>query len=158
MNGLLARVVAVALLTPLLLFGQAQPQKAAPSKNSSVEQQLIKLEEAWSDAFIKGDLAFLDRFIADDITCTDENGTVWGKTQWIGDLKSGDLKFTSIANDDYKVRVYGKAAVVTYRFTAKWQYKGKDVSGQYRETDTLVKSAGRWQCVAVHYSKIVEEK
>jgi len=158
MKRLLTGAAAFALLTPSLLCGQAEPQKAAPSRNAKVEQQIIKLEDAWDDAFVKGDLVFLDRIIADDITCTDDEGTVWSKAQWIGDLKSGDLKFISVANDDYKVRVYGKAAVVTYRFTGKWQYKGQDVSGQYRETDTLVKSAGRWQCVAVHYSKIVGEK
>jgi hypothetical protein len=158
MKGLLAAVAAVALLTPSLLYGQAQSEKAAPSKNAKVEQQLVKLEDAWNDAFVKGDLVFLDRVIADDITCTGDEGIVIGKAQWIEMLKSGDLKFSSLANDDYKVRVYGKAAVVTFRFTGKWQYKGNDVSGQFRETDTFVKSDGRWQCVAVHYSKIVEEK
>jgi len=63
-----------------------------------------------------------------------------------------------MANDDYKVRVYGKAAVVTYRETVKGQYKDKDISGQSRETDTWVKLAGRWQIVATHLSKIVEQK
>jgi hypothetical protein len=158
MKRTLAGVAAVVLLTPSLLFGQAQPQKAAPSKNAKVEQQLIKLEEAWIDADIQVDVAFLDRAIADDLTLTNEGGTVTGKAEFIEDLKSGALKFTSIANDDYKVRVYGKAAVVTFRSTIKGQFKDKDISGQYRETDTWVKLAGGWQCMASHESKIVEQK
>ena len=158
MKRLLAGVAAVALLTPSLLYGQAQPQEAAPSKNAKVEQQLIKLEDESCDASVKVDIAYFDRVIADDLTLTDEKGTVTTKAQWIGDLKSGDLKFISMANDDYKVRVYGKAAVVTYRETVKGQYKDKDISGQCRETDTWVKLAGRWQIVAIHLSKIGEQK
>ena len=43
MKRMLAGAAAVALLTPSLLFGQAEPQKAAPSKNAKVEQELIKI-------------------------------------------------------------------------------------------------------------------
>jgi hypothetical protein len=35
------------------------------------------------------------------------------------------------------------------------QYKGKDISGQYRWTDVFVKRQGRWQVVATHASQIV---
>lgn len=157
MKRLLAGVAAAALLTPWLVFGQAQPQKTTPSRNAKVEQQLIKLEDACNDALIKGDVAFFDRIDADDLACTDDEGTLTGKARWIEDMKSGKVKLTSLVNDDYKVRVYGKAAVVTYRCIMKGQW-GKDISGQYRETDTWVKLAGRWQCVAIHTSKIVEQK
>jgi ketosteroid isomerase-like protein len=158
MRRILASVVVIALVTPWLLFGQAKPQPAAPSKNASVEQELIKLEEGWADAAVKGDVGFEDRTLADDYMDTDEEGTVTPKAQFIADLKSGDVKFTSMANDDYKVRVYGKAAVVTYRETIKGQFKGRDISGLYRETDTWVKGAGGWQCVVSHESKIVGKK
>jgi hypothetical protein len=158
MRRILAGVIGIALVTPCLLFGQAKPQQAAPSKSASVEQELIKLEEGWADAMVRVDVAFLDRILADDYMDTDWEGTVTPKAQFIADLKSGDLKFTSMANDDYKVRVYGKAAVVTYRETIKGQYKDKDISGLIRETDTWVKGAGGWRCVASHESKIVEQK
>ena len=158
MRRILAGVVVIALVTPWLLFGQAKPQQAAPSKSASVEQELIKLEEGWGDALVKGDVAFLDRILADDYMDTCDDGTVATKAQDIADLKSGDLKVTSLVADESKVRVYGKAAVVTYRFTLKGQFKDKDISGQYRETDTWVKRAGHWQCVASQESKIVEKK
>jgi hypothetical protein len=145
-------------VAPWLVFGQAPPQQAGPSKSASVEQELINLEEGCNTAFVSGDVASLDGTLANDYINTDENGTVTTKAQTIADLKSGDLKFSSIVNDDYKVRVYGKAAVVTYREILKGQYKGKDFSGPCRETDTWVKRAGQWQCVAAHESKIVEEK
>jgi ketosteroid isomerase-like protein len=158
MKKILAGVIVIALVTPWFAFGQGTPQKAAPSKSSSAEKELVKLEVGWADAFLKADVAFLDRILADDYTDTDENGTVSTKAQDIADLKSGDIKFTSAINDEFKVRVYGNAAVVTGRLTMKAQYKGKDISGQYRWTDTWVKRAGHWQCVATGVSKIVEAK
>ena len=59
--------------------------------------------------------------------------------------------------DDMKARVYGDAAVVTGRNTSKETLKGKDISGLYRWTDTWIKEAGRWQCVATHASMIVQK-
>ena len=61
MKRLLAGVAAVALLTPSLLFGQAQPRKTAPSRNAKVGQQLIQLEDESCDASVKVDLAYFDR-------------------------------------------------------------------------------------------------
>jgi len=148
----------IALATPCLVFGQAKPSNAAPSRNSSVEQALIKLEEDGNDAALKGDTAFFDRMLADDFVNTDPGGTVSGKEQGMADLKSGVAKIASLVNDDYKVRVYGKAAVVTYRSTVKAIYKGEDISGQYRWTDTWIKHGRTWQCVASHGSKIYEKK
>ncbi len=158
MKKILAGVIVIALVTPWLALGQGTPQKAAPSKSSSVEQELLKLEDGWNDAMVKADVAFLDRILADDYTFTDEEGTVSTKVQNIADQKSGDFKCTSATSDEYKVRIYGNAAVVTGRLTMKSLYKGKDSSGQFRWTDTWVKGTGGWQCVATHVSKIAEKK
>jgi ketosteroid isomerase-like protein len=131
--------------------------KAAPAESASVEQELIKLKDGWNDAVVKVDLAFLDRILADDLTDTDPEGTVCTKAQDIADLKSGDFKCTALVTDDYKVRVYGDAAVVTGRNTMKAQFKGKDISGPYRWTDTWIKRDGRWQCVGGHASEVVQK-
>ncbi len=139
MKKILAGVIVFALMTPWFAFGQGTPRQAASSESSSVEKELIKLEDGCNDAYVKVDVAFLDRILADDYTDTDQNGIVSTKTQDIADLKSGDFKLTSCVCNDYKVRVYGNAAVVTARLTMKAQYKGQDVSGAYRLTDTWVK-------------------
>jgi len=60
-------------------------------------------------------------------------------------------------NDDFRVRVYGDAAVVTLRIAEKSKSKGKDISGQVRVTDTFIKLAGRWQVVAEHASRIAQK-
>jgi ketosteroid isomerase-like protein len=65
----------------------------------------------------------------------------------------------SSITDDIRVRIYGDAAVVRGRTTTvNEQYKGKDISGQYRWTDMWAKDyMGRWRCVAEHVSRIAQK-
>jgi ketosteroid isomerase-like protein len=150
-------LLAVAVLTwivPCLVSGQANPQKAAPAKSVSVEQQLIKLEQDWANAYVTRDIQILNRAMADDFIYTDPDGTLFTKAQDLEEVKTGVFVATSFVPDDITVRVYGDAAVVTGRNTIKAQYKGKDASGQSRWTDTWIKRGGVWRCVATHSSKI----
>ncbi len=125
---------------------------------ASVEQELIALEKRWNDSWVKRDPAFLDRILADDYIGTRSDGSVFSKAQEIADMKYSDNVVAYITSDEFEVRVYGDVAVVTFRFTTKEQNKeGKDIGGQYRTTDTWVKRAGRWQCVASHGSEIAEK-
>ena len=151
MKGLLAAIV---LAVSCQLFAQAKP--AAPAKGASVEQELIKLENDWNNALVKRDVTALSGMMAEDWTVVDPEGTVENKTQFLAEIKSGEDMTTSAMADEMKVRVYGDAGVVLGRNTVKEKYKGKDVSGQYRFTDTWVKKAGRWQCVATAVTKITK--
>jgi len=155
MKGILATMVLV-LAVSCQAFAQAKP--AAPAQSASVEKELIKLENDWNNAMVKRDVAALSRIVTDDWTTIDpDDGTIMTKAQSLADLKSGEDVYTSAVGDEWKVRVYGDAAVVLSRETVKEQYKGKDVSGQYRFTDTWIKKAGRWQCVASAGTKIAKK-
>ena len=129
----------------------------AQTQTGSVEQELLKLVQDWMDAEVKADMTFLDRFIADDCVITDPVGAVWTKAQFLAGLKSGEGVVLSYALDNMKARVYGDAAVVTGRMTSKQTFQGQDISGRYQCTDTFIKTAGRWQCVAIHLSRITQE-
>ena len=155
MKGILAAVLfGLAVACQAL----AQAKLAAPAQSAGVEQELIKLENDWNNALVKRDVAALSRLLADDYADIDpDDGTIMTKAQGLADLKSGEDAFTSAVGDEWKVRVYGDAAVVLSRETVKEQYKGKDVSGQYRFIDTWIKRAGRWQCVASAGSKITKK-
>jgi ketosteroid isomerase-like protein len=155
MKGILAAVVMV-LAVCCQAFAQAKP--AAPAPSASVEKELIKLENDWNNALVKRDVAALNRDMADDWTYIDpDSGTLVTKAQALASLKSGEDVYTSAVGDEWKVRVYGDAAVVVGRETVKEQYQGKDVSGQFRGTDTWIKKDGRWQCVASAGSKITKK-
>ena len=146
--------VAIAIGVVVLVFGVAI---LAQTQSGSMEQELLKLEQDWANANVKADVAFLDRILAEDCVFTDAEGVVWTKAQSLAHLKPGGHVITSMVSDDMKVRIYGDAAVVTGRNTTKETLNGKDTSGQERWTDTWIKKAGRWQCVATHSSNIVQK-
>jgi ketosteroid isomerase-like protein len=130
----------------------------AQTQTESAEQQLIKLETEWNnEALVKHDWAFVDGILADDYITTDSDGVMATKAQEMAILKSGEEEVMSAKADDFRVRIYGDAAVVTYRWTYKGKAKGKENTGQERYTDTWVRRGGRWQCVAVHASRIAQK-
>jgi ketosteroid isomerase-like protein len=146
--------IAISVSVAVLVLGVAI---SAQTQTESVEQELIKLENEWADAWVKSDVAFHDRIMADDYTWTSPWGEIVTKADNLALVKSGEDMIASWVLADMKVRVYGEAAVVSGRDTIKETYKGEDVSSQNRWTHTWVKRAGRWQCVAGHSSEIAQK-
>lgn len=130
---------------------------AADTPVTNDEQAIKQIEQELLDALLKGDASANERYQADTYVFTAPDGTVMNKAKGIADIKSGDLKFESSKMDDIKVQVYGNTAVVTCRTTDKGKYKDMDLSGQYRWTDTFAKTNGRWQLVAGHGTKIMQQ-
>jgi ketosteroid isomerase-like protein len=141
----------------ILVLGLAVLAQTQTENWEHAEQELIALEKSWSDAMVKKDLAFLDQILSDDYLFTDPDGAVSTKAQLLAYHRSGESIYASVVTDNVKVRIYGDAAVVIGRNTERYQNKGKDISGQYQWTDTWVKHAGRWRCVAGHVSKIAQK-
>jgi ketosteroid isomerase-like protein len=127
---------------------------------SPAEQELVKLENDWSQAAMKRDGAALKQFYADEYVFTDSDGTTSAKTQEIANLSTGAFRLTAYKFEDMKVRVYGEVAVVTGRntITGFWEDIKRDISGPYRFTDIFVKRNGRWQCVTSQSSRVVEKE
>jgi ketosteroid isomerase-like protein len=139
----------------VLVFGVAVlAQTGEKPKGQTAEQELLKLEQEWTNADLKDDWATMDRILADDYVLTDRDSFVSTKAQVLAYMKFGEGKILTLAIDDMKVRVYGDAAVVTLRATIKEIYKGEEISDVVRITNTWIKKAGRWQCVATHGSRI----
>jgi len=155
--GFLVGLVVMVFAIGLLAQQQGEISFEPRIRGVSAEQELLKLEQEGTNAEIKGDIAFLDRILADDWAVTEPDGSVWTKAQILVAIKSGADKVSAMEVDDMKARVYGDAAVVTGRNTVKGIFKGKDMSGQERWTDTWIKEANRWQCVATHVSKIASK-
>lgn len=126
----------------------------AQQKSGSADQELLKLEQDWTNANLKADAAVLEHILADDYTWINPDGVLRTKAQNIALIKSGELVIPSMVTDDMKVRIYGDAAVVTGRNTFKATLEGKEINGQERWTDTWIKRDGRWRCVATHNSMI----
>ncbi len=140
-------VASLCLLALSLAAAQAPPK-------TSTEDQIKQNEQNWAQATVKEGAAAVDKYEADDIVDTDPSGRVTDKTQDKADLSSGDLKFQSVELSDLKVHVYGNVAVAAGTSMIKGTYKGQDIGGKYRFTDTWVKRGGKWQAVASQSTKI----
>ncbi|MHC1769072.1 MAG: nuclear transport factor 2 family protein [Verrucomicrobiia bacterium] len=136
--------------------GETRPESTVTMKRviSSPEQEILKLENAWNDASVKADIQTLEMLLSDEFSDVDPGARVNTKRENLENTKSGKLAFTSVVMDQAKVKVFGDTAVITARNTIKGTENGKDVSGQYRFTDTWIRRDGRWQCVASQTNKI----
>ena len=147
------RIVFAASLVVLVL-GVVVP---AQTQSEGVEQDLINLEKEWGEAIVKGDTASIDMLMADEFICIND-GTVFTKAQYFEFVKSiKKEEILSFEMDEWKVLVYGDAAVVMARSTLKMQSAGKETTSQLRFTDTWVELDGRWQVVAAHNSTIAQK-
>ncbi len=66
-------------------------------------------------------------------------------------------EMVSFVFDEWQVRVYGYVGVLMARATTKMRLAGKETTNQLRFTDIRVRRDGRWRCVAVHNSTIVQK-
>src|SRR5262245_24560397 len=99
---------------------------AAALAGSPAEQQFIDTENAWNQALIKGDAAFLEKLYADEYLFTDNDGQTFDRNGDIGATRSGEFKMASGNLQDLKVHVYGDFATVTGVNDFKATYKGQD--------------------------------
>ena len=144
----LALVGATLVLAVAGLGAQAPP--------SSVEKELLKLENDWNTATEKRDVAFLEKLYADEYLGTGPEGDTITKAQDLSRVK-GSSTASPFVLSDMKVRVYGETAVVTGVNTVDWTVNGKVVKGAIRFTDVFVRRDGRWQVVASQGTRVVKK-
>lgn len=128
----------------------------AQAPATSVEKELLKLENDWNTATEKKDVALLDKLYATEFLETTPDGEPLTKAQELERVKASSTA-SPFALSDMKVQVYGDTAVVTGVNTVHWTVNGKQMSGPIRFTDVFVKRDGRWQVVATQGTKVVKK-
>jgi ketosteroid isomerase-like protein len=122
--------------------------------NSDVEQAVMDAQRRWEKAFKQFDPESMQSLLAEDDLQTDFRGVFQDKASWLQDFKSVAAKVRSGVSqyedsfDDEKLRIYGNAAVVTGRLTAKGVRRGAAVNHVVRFTTVWVKGGGAWQLVS----------
>ena len=124
-------------------------EQAAPATSKwQVEQELRQMNDDWVKALVRADGATLDRIMADDFFFAyplegDD------KAQFIGDVVSRDVKVEFLNRENVSVRIWGSTAVLIGKDSARWHYKGRDFSGQYKIMHIYSLRNDRWQLVSV---------
>jgi len=147
----------LSVVNPTSASSQKAPTAAASPSTARFldrKQHLIQLMNDMAAASIRGDAAFFDRVLGLEFMATTVNGEVKNKAQILADYRAGTVKFKSHVFDDYSVRFYGNMAIVTNRAKAVQIYKGKERTGQTRNTRVWVLRGMDWQCVSFQSTRI----
>jgi ketosteroid isomerase-like protein len=119
-----------------------------------MEDELLRIEEAFAEAIVRNDLKSMGRLVADDWVVIDPNGEIVDRTRFFEVIKSGALTHDTMDSEDFRVRVYGDSAVVTAITSTKGKFMGEEFITRERATDVLVRREGRWQCVLTHLTRL----
>ena len=125
--------------------------------HSQDEQQLIKIQQEWAEARVKGDRSYTQRLEAEDCTIVWPDGRIVDKR---GDLQSmtGDIVFSEFKINDLQVRINGETGIVVGQGTMSAR-KGQHnlLGGNFVWTDTFVKQGGKWKVVASQITPVLEK-
>jgi len=123
-------------------------QPGAGSSRIETEQLLRQMSNDWIRALVRADEDTLNRVMADDfVFAYPMEGD--DKSQFIGDVISGDVKVEFLSQENVGVRIWGNTAVLTGRTSAKWFYQGRDFSGAYKIIHVYSSRDNLWQLVSV---------
>ena len=130
---------------------------APPDTPPDTIKELLDLQHQWADARVRRDVAFLEKFYAQEFRITSMNGAVVSRSEDIGVFASGDMRPESVIDEDMEVLIYDEVAVITGLEKVRGTYKGRAGNFDLRFTNVLVRRDGRWQLVT-HQSTEVRRR
>jgi ketosteroid isomerase-like protein len=141
--------LAVSACAPALLAGAPRAQK------HENRHEIERIEEAWRNAVLKGNVSVMDGLLADDYMAITASGTLETKEKALANVRAGVMHFTSIELSERKLRFYGTTALVTSRAEVTGTSANRDFSGSYRYTHVYARDAqGKWRIVSFEASRI----
>ena len=121
-----------------------------------MEEEVLKLEEAFSEAIVGNDVEAIGRLVADDWIKVDPNGEILERARFFEVIQSGALTHDMMKSENFRIRAYGDSAVVTALLRTKGKFKGQEFTTRERATDVFVKRDRRWHCVLTHLTRFKE--
>jgi len=125
---------------------------AATAQEKTEAATIRSLEMKWTESYKQRSIDILSSLLADDFSITVEDGNVYSKAGYISHTADSKVHVQVAEITDLKVRVHGGVAVVTGAYHEKGDSEGKPYEYHDRLTDVWIKSAGKWQVIASHYS------
>jgi ketosteroid isomerase-like protein len=133
----------------LCLLGCFAVRDQAQEKSDVASIRTLELK--WVDAYKQRQIAAVAALLADDYVITLEDGSTYGKVGFIS-YNAGALRVDIADLTDVKIRMHENIAVVTAGYHERGEFGGKSYDYHDRLTDVWMKSAGKWQLIASHYS------
>lgn len=123
----------------------------APAQERSDEAAIRALEAKWADAYKQRQVGQLASLLAESYVITTEDGSTYGKVGFIS-FNSGPLRVDVSEFSDLKVHLHENVAIVTGSYHESGTSASKPYDYRDRVTDVWMKSGGKWQLIASHYS------
>jgi ketosteroid isomerase-like protein len=128
------------------------PLAALTAQDKSDAAAVKTLEMKWTESYKQHNIDILSSLLADDFTITVEDGSVYSKAGYITHTADGKVHVEVAEQSELKVRLHGDTAIVTGAYHEKGESGGKAYEYHDRLTDVWMRSGGKWQVVASHYS------
>ncbi|MDQ6786190.1 MAG: nuclear transport factor 2 family protein [Acidobacteriota bacterium] len=126
-------------------------------KGESLAQEFMRRQRAEDEAETKKDTAALERIFADDFVFIAANGAIYDKKKFLDEIKADTETGApqTLAYEDFKVRVYGKTAIVNYLLTVCGKDAGgKDFMNRYRQSVVWIKHKNDWRITNFHSTRL----
>src|SRR5581483_2331618 len=124
----------------------------ANAQDKSDAATIRAMEMKWTESYKQHSIENLSSLLADDFVITIEDGSVYSKPGYISHTADGSVHVDIAEMSDLKVRMHGDTAIVTGAYHEKGTANGKPYEYHDRLTDVWMKTAGKWQVIASHYS------
>jgi ketosteroid isomerase-like protein len=129
-------------------------QENHPKKHDE-KKQVEALEEQWRTAQLAGDVATMEKMLADDFIGISMSGQVNTKAQQLERVRTRKLVVTRIELSDMKVKLVGTVAIVTSVADVEGTSEGVSVKGKYRYTRVYQRlPSGGWKITSFEATRI----
>jgi ketosteroid isomerase-like protein len=127
---------------------------SAAIASGAAQDEVLQAEKAWATALIKADAPALDRLLAPDLIFTHANGVVEDKGVFLGNIKSGALKYEVVEHERITVKPYKDAAVLHCKIRLGGVAGGKPFSVHVIMSHMWINEEGLWK-LAAHHATLV---
>ena len=136
-----------------LLIGCSSVPSAATNQATDIAT-LTAQADRWDKAIVAKDRAGIASNMAEDFRQIDGAGNVETKASFVQGLLEPELQINPYTVEEFEIRLYGDAALLSGRTRMTGTYNGKPFTTHYRYIDVYVRRAGEWKIVSVQISKL----
>ncbi len=137
----------------VLILGLLAAAAVSPAAQEKSDAATIRaLELKWTESYKERSIDILSSLLAEDFVITIEDGSVYSKAGYISHSADSAVHVEVAELSDLKVRMHGDTAIVTGAYHEQGESNGKRYEYRDRLTDVWMRTGGKWQVVASHYS------
>jgi ketosteroid isomerase-like protein len=124
--------------------------------NAADLAQLTRQANDWDAAIVRKDRAAIEANMAEDFRQIDGDADIENKVSFVEGLMSPKLKIDPYTVEDFEVRQYGDAALISGRTRMTGSWDGKPFSTHYRYIDIYARQNGVWKIVSVQITRLAK--